>query len=92
MPKTRDEREAKRCHRMGVLVEIDLVEVIDVAPTYRKTRWGFSISEIEGRCFSYADFGGGWPLTMGFRKHLYTMRGICRRCGQRRARNVGVEN
>jgi hypothetical protein len=81
MPKTMSERIAKRCNRKGVLVEIDLREVIDVAPTYRKVRWGWAVSELEGRCFSYAPWGGGWPLTMGFRKHLYTSRGECRRCG-----------
>jgi hypothetical protein len=84
MPKTFEEREAKRCNRKGVLVEIDLVEPADVAPTYRKARWGWSLSELEGRCFSYASWGGGWPFTMGFRKHLFTKRGICRRCGQKR--------
>ena len=88
MPKTHEEREAKKCNRMGVPVEIDLVEVIDVAPIYRKARWGWSISELEGRCFSYAPFGGGWPLTMGFRKHLYKPNGICRRCGAKRQAHV----
>lgn len=88
MPKTRDERTAKKCNRQGVPVEIDLVEVVDVAPTYRRARWGFAISELEGVCFTYADFGGGWPLTMGFRKHLYKPNGVCRRCKAKRPAKV----
>lgn len=85
MPKTFEEREAKRCNRMGVPVEIDLVEASDVAPAYRKTRWGFAISELEGHgCWSPAPFGGGWPFTMGFRKHLFKPNCVCRRCGQKR--------
>ena len=38
MPKTFEEREAKRCNRMGVPVEFDLIEAADVCPEYRKTR------------------------------------------------------
>lgn len=80
MPKTHEEREVKRANRQGYVPVIDLREAADVAPTYRKTRWGWALSELTGRCFTYADWGGGWPFTMGFRKHLWTPKGICRRC------------
>jgi len=84
MPKTHEERQLKRQNRTGLIEMIGEPDIDEVAPKYRRARWGFAISELEGRCWSYAPYGGGWPLTMGFRKHLWTKRGVCRRCGNRR--------
>lgn len=84
MPKTREDRQLKRQNRTGLIEMIGEPDIDEVAPKYRRTRWGFALSELEGRCFTYASFGGGWPLTMGFRKHLYKPTGVCRRCGSKR--------
>lgn len=84
MPKDHIDRAIKRQNRTGLVEAIDVLDITDVAPEYRKVRWGYAVSELEGRCFSHASFGGGWPLTMGFRKHLYTRHGFCRRCSRYR--------
>jgi hypothetical protein len=87
-PKDFIQRAQKRQNRTGLVEAIDTFGIEEAAPKYRRTRWGWSLSELEGRCFSYAPWGGGWPLTMGFRKHLYTEKGVCRRCGCRRPTRV----
>jgi hypothetical protein len=88
MPKTYEQRQIKRQNRTGLIEMIGEPDIDEVAPMYRRARWGWSLSELHGRCFTYAPFGGGWPLTMGFRKHLYKPNGICRRCRARRPAKV----
>lgn len=84
MPKDVYERARKKTNRTGLVHPADEPDITEVAPPYRRTRWGYALSELVGWCFTYAPWGGGWPLTMGFRKHLFRKNGTCRRCGKRR--------
>jgi hypothetical protein len=76
MPKDLYERAQKKQNRTGLVVAIDDPELNYDPPTHLRRRWGWAIPWDQGICYTTGRFA--------WNKHLYTARGVCRRCGWRR--------
>lgn len=77
MPKDIYQRAQKYQNRTGLVVAIDDPELNYDPPTHLRRRWGWAIPWDLGICYR-----GRSPY--GWNKHLFTAKGVCRRCGYKR--------